>query len=212
MDIVDPAIEDYVLAHTTPAPEYLERLEAETRASLALPQMFSGTVVGRVLETLVFLRKPRLVLEIGTYSGGSALWMAQALPPGGRIVTCEVVDENADFAQRHIDATPYADRIEIRRGSALDTIAALDGPYDLVFIDADKTGYPGYYEAVVPKLAPDGLIVADNTLRDGSVLNPEAGDDGARAMVAFNDRAASDPRVVAVQLSVRDGLTLIRPA
>jgi caffeoyl-CoA O-methyltransferase len=137
--------------------------------------------------------------------------MAQALPPGGRIVTCEVVDENADFAQRHIDASPYADRIEIRRGPALDTIASLDGPYDMVFIDADKTGYPGYYEACVPKLAPDGLIVADNTLRDGTVLDPDAGDDGARAIAAFNDRAASDPRVVSVQLSVRDGLTLIRP-
>ena len=212
MDIVDPAIEAYVLAHTTPAPEHLERLEEETKTSLPMPQMFSGTVVGRILETLVFLRKPQLILEIGTYSGGSALWMAQALPPGGRIVTCEVVDENADFAQRHIDASPYADRIEIRRGPALDTIASLDGPYDMVFIDADKTGYPDYYEACVPKLAPDGLIVADNTLRDGSVLNPATGDDGARAMVAFNDRAASDPRVVAVQLSVRDGLTLIRPA
>jgi caffeoyl-CoA O-methyltransferase len=212
MDLIDPRIEEYVLAHTTPAPDHLQRLEADTRASLALPQMFSGTVVGRLLESLVFLRKPQLVLEIGTYSGGSALWMAQALPPGGRIVTCEVVEENAAFAQRHIDETPFADRIEIRLGPALETIAALDGPYDFVFIDADKTGYPDYYEAVLPKLAPDGLIVADNTLRDGTVLDPQAGDDGARAIAAFNDRVAADPRVVTVQLTVRDGLTLIRPA
>jgi caffeoyl-CoA O-methyltransferase len=211
MDIVDPAIEDYVLAHTTPAPGYLDALERETYAELSAPQMFSGTVVGRVLETLVFLRRPKLVLEIGTYSGGSALWLAQALPPGGRIVTCELDDERADFARRHIDASPFADRIEIRRGPALDSIAAVKGPVDLAFIDADKTGYVDYYEAILPKLAPDGLIAADNTLRDGSVLDP-GGDENAQAIARFNDHVHADGRVANVILSVRDGLTLIRPA
>lgn len=208
--MIDPAIEAYVEAHTTPAPEHLTRLDEETRASLPVPEMLSGPVVGRLLETLVFLRAPKLVLEIGTYSGGSALWMVRGLPPGGRIVTCEISPETADFARRHIEAAGEQERIDLRVGPALETIESLDGPFDFVFIDADKPGYPGYLDAVLPKLAPDGLIVADNTLRGGTVLEPD--DEGGRAMAAFNDRAASDSSLVTVQLTVRDGLTLIRKA
>jgi caffeoyl-CoA O-methyltransferase len=174
--------------------------------------MLTGRVEGRLLETLVHFGQPRLVLELGTYSGYSALSMAAALPDGGGIVTCEVSDEHADFAQRHIDASPYADRIEIRRGPALDTIAQLDGPFDLVFIDADKGGYLSYYEAVVPKLAPRGLIVADITLWSGRVADPAEDDDSTRAMREFNDRVRDDERTVSVMLTVRDGITLIRLA
>src|SRR5919206_3718817 len=130
--IVPEQVDAYAEAHTTAPPGFMLRLAEETRASLPLPQMLTGTIEGRFLETLVFLAQPRLVLELGTYSGYSALAMAAALPPGGRIVTCEIAPEHAHFAQRHIDESPYADRIEIRLGPALETIASLDGPLDLV--------------------------------------------------------------------------------
>jgi caffeoyl-CoA O-methyltransferase len=205
-------VEAYVEDHTTAPEPYLVELERETRAQLSAPQMLTGRVEGRLLQTLVHAAAPRLVLELGTFSGYSALCMAAALPPGGRIVTCEVSDEHADFAQRHIDASPHAERIEVRRGPALDTIASLEGPFDFVFIDADKGGYLSYYEAVVPKLAPDGLIVADNTLWSGRVADPGEDDESTRALREFNDHVRDDERVVSVMLTVRDGITLIRPA
>jgi caffeoyl-CoA O-methyltransferase len=203
-------LEAYIEAHTTAPSGHLAQLAEETRATLTAPQMLTGTVEGRLLETLVWAAQPRLVLELGTYSGYSALAMAAALPPNGRIVSCELDDERADFAQRHIDASPYAERIELRRGPARDTIAGLDGPFDLVFIDADKPNYVNYYEAVVPKLAERGLIVADNTLWSGRVADEEDQSESTVAMRAFNDRVRDDERMVCVMLSVRDGVTLIR--
>jgi caffeoyl-CoA O-methyltransferase len=208
--LADEQLAAYIEAHTTPPDTHLAALAEETRATLNAPQMLTGTVEGRFLEALVWTVRPRLVLELGTYSGYSALAMAAALPPGGRIVTCEVSDEHADFAQRHIDASPYADRIELRRGPALDTVATLDGPFDLVFIDADKPNYVNYYDAVLPKLAERGLIAADNTLWSGNVAADEDQSDAAVALRAFNDRVRDDDRVVCVMLSVRDGITLIR--
>ena len=207
-DLVRSDVEAYAAAHTTPLPAWLQRLHAEAVAELPYPSMLSGPVVGRLLETLVFALQPRLVVEVGTYAGYSALAMAGALPPGSRIVTLEISDAHADFAQRHVDASPYADRIEIVRGPGLASLAALDGPFDLVFIDADKTGYPDYYEAALAKLAPGGIIAVDNTLHGGGALEPTS--DGDRAIAALNDRWAADERVIATQLTVRDGLTLLR--
>jgi caffeoyl-CoA O-methyltransferase len=203
--VISDELEDYADAVTSPWGEQLQALEARARDELPYPQMISGPVVGRLLEMLVFLIQPKLVLELGTYAGTSALMMAGALPEGGRIVTCEVSDEHADWAQAGIDASPYADRIEIRRGPALDTIAAVDESIDLCFIDADKPGYAEYYEAVLPKLSPHGLIAADNTLRGGQVLEGDVMDD-------FNRHVAADPRTTQVLLTVRDGVTLIRRA
>jgi predicted O-methyltransferase YrrM len=203
--VISDELEDYADAVTSPWGEQLQALEAKARNELPYPMMISGPVVGRLLETLVFLIQPKLVLELGTYAGTSALMMAGVLPDGGRIVTCELSDEHADWAQAGIDASPYADRIEIRRGPALDTIASLDEPIDLCFIDADKPGYVDYYEAVLPKLSPRGLIAADNTLRGGQVLEGDVMDD-------FNRHVAADPRTVQVLLTVRDGVTLIRRA
>jgi caffeoyl-CoA O-methyltransferase len=212
--IVDDGVEDYAAAHTTPPAEHLRALAAETRETLTSPQMLTGDIEGRFLEFLVFLAQPRLVLEIGTYSGYSALSMAGALAPDARIVTCELLDEHADVAERHIAAAGLADRIEVRRGPALETLATLDGPFDLVFIDADKAGYPGYYEAVLPKLSPRGLIVVDNVLWSGRVAQPPSDDDteSTIALRAFNDHVAADPRVVDVVLTVRDGIMLVRRA
>jgi caffeoyl-CoA O-methyltransferase len=208
----DPKIDRYTEEHTTPPPELLQRLARETHEQLETPQMLTGTVEGRFLEMLVWASAPQLVLEIGTFSGYSALSMAVALPDGGRIVTCEISAEHAEFAQRHIDESPYADQIEIRLGPALDTIAGLDGPFDLVFIDADKTGYSDYFDATLPKLAPRGLIVIDNTLWSGGVLDPAEDDENTRALAALNDRLVQDDRVVTVQLPIRDGVTLVRHA
>ncbi|MCW2986563.1 MAG: O-methyltransferase [Conexibacter sp.] len=207
-DLVRSDAEAYAAGHTTPLPAWMQRLHAEAVAELPYASMLSGPVVGRLLETLVFAAAPQLVVEVGTYAGYSALAMAGALPPGGRVVTLEIDDAHADFAQRHIDASPYADRIEIVRGPALASLAALDGPYDMVFIDADKTGYPDYYEAALAKLAPAGLIVVDNTLHGGGVLEPQT--EGDRVLAELNDRWAHDERVVATQLTVRDGVTILR--
>ncbi len=211
MTLDGEAVGEYVEHHSSPLEPALAQLGREAQASLSSPQMLSGPVVGRLLEMLVFALRPRLVLEIGTYAGYSALAMAPALAPDGLIVTCEISVEHARFARRHIEASPYADRIEIRVGPALATVQGLDGPFDFVFIDADKTGYDDYYEAVLPKLSDRGMIVVDNTLRGGRVLEgADAADEGTRAISAFNDGLIADERVVCVMLTVRDGVTLIR--
>ena len=208
-DIVPAEIERYAEAHTTPPPAYLEALADETRTTLAAPGMMVGPVEGQVLQMLVFLSSARRVLEIGTFSGYSALSMAAGLPDDGHILTCEVDPRHAEVARRHIASSPFADRIEVRLGRALDTVRGLDGPFDLVFIDADKGGYVDYYEAVLPKLADDGAILADNTLADGRVVDP--GDsEMARAIARFNDHVRADERVECALLTIRDGVTLIR--
>jgi caffeoyl-CoA O-methyltransferase len=208
--LLTDAIEAYADAHATPLEPLLEELHETTYASMSSPQMIAGPVLGRLLRFLVAMVEPRLVVEIGTFTGYSALAMAGGLPEGGRVVTCEVSPERAEFARSWFARSPFGDRIELRVGPALDTIAALDGPYDFVFIDADKEGYTGYYEAVVPKLSPRGVIAVDNTLYGGDVADPV--DDGDRAMAAFNDHVQADPRTENVLLSVRDGVTLIRAA
>ena len=204
------AFDAYLDAHATPLEPLLQENRRETYASLSSPQMIAGPVVGRLLRLLVSVAAPRLVLEIGTFTGYSALAMAGGLPPDGRIVTCELSPERAAFAQGYFGRSPWADRIDLRVGPALDTVDALDGPFDFVFIDADKDGYRGYYEAVVPKLSPRGLIVVDNTLSGGDVVDPV--DERDRAMAAFNEHVQADDRTENVLLSVRDGVSVIRLA
>jgi caffeoyl-CoA O-methyltransferase len=211
-DLLPADIESYAEAHTTPEPEYLRALADETRATLSSPGMMVGPVEGRVLQTFVYLAAARRVLEIGTFSGYSALSMAAGLPDGGQIVTCEVDPRHAEVARRHIAASPFADRIDVRLGPALDTIEGLQGDFDLVFIDADKQGYIDYFEAVLPKLAPRGVIIADNTMWGGAVADDSVTDERTMAVRAFNDHVAKDRRVVCVQMTVRDGMTLIRRA
>ena len=209
-DITDPALEAYAEAHTTPPADHLLALAEETRATLVAPQMMVGALEGRFLEMLVYALRPQWVLEIGTFSGYSSLSMAAGLPRGGRITTCELSPVHAEVARAHIAASPYADRIEVREGPALDTVGKLEGPFDFVFIDADKSNYLAYYEAVLPKLAPGGLIAADNTLWSGRVLDEGDQSPDTNAIRAFNDAVVRDPRVVCVQVPVRDGVTLIR--
>ncbi|MDQ4133701.1 MAG: O-methyltransferase [Actinomycetota bacterium] len=209
--VVDPAVEEYAVAHTTPEPDHLVSVAERTRRATEAPEMMVGPVEGRFLEMLVHLAQPRQILEIGTFTGYSALAMAAALPPGGRIVTCDVDPKAAGLAGAHFQASPYADRIELRLGPALDTMAGLQGPFDLVFIDADKGNYRNYYEAALPLLAETGVIAVDNVLWSSRVLEDTASaDDDTRAIAAFNDHVRNDPRVTCVMLTIRDGVTLIR--
>jgi caffeoyl-CoA O-methyltransferase len=204
-------IERYAEEHTTPPTELLAALAEETRATLRLPQMLTGPVEGRLLEMLVYASGARRVLEIGTYSGYAALSMAAALPPDGRIDTCEIDEQHAEVARRYVAQSPYADRITVHLGPALETMEALEGTFDFVFIDADKENYVNYYEAVLPRLGERGLIAADNTLWSGRVLDESDQSEGTRAIREFNEHVRADARVTSVMLTVRDGVTLIRP-
>jgi caffeoyl-CoA O-methyltransferase len=206
MEIIDPRIEEYVERFTTPHDPLLAELSAETARELGMPQMLTGPVAGRFLELLVWISQPKRVVEIGTFSGHSALSMAVGLPEGGRIDACEIDPERAAFARRYFDRSPHGSKITLHVGPALETLERLEGTFDFVFIDADKEGYVDYYEAVLPRLAERGLIVADNTLAGGRVV------DETPPIAAFNEHVAADPRSVQMVMSVRDGMTLIRRA
>jgi caffeoyl-CoA O-methyltransferase len=208
--IVDDDVERYAEEHTTPPEPLLAELAEETRASLKLPGMLTGTIEGRFLELLVYSIGARRVLELGTYSGYSALSLAAGLPEGGHIDTCEVDETHAAVARRYIEQAGLSDRITVHLGPALDTLERLDGPFDFVFIDADKVNYRNYYENVLPKLAPRGLIAVDNTLWSGRVADESNDDESTRVIREFNDHVRADDRVVSVLLTVRDGVTLIR--
>lgn len=206
MELVNAQIEEYAEASTTTSPSDIAELDAATRETLGHPSMLSGPVVGRLLETLAWVMQPRLVVEIGTFSGASALFLAAGMPTSSRLITCEADPEHAAFARTRLDADP---RITLREGPALETIASIDEPIDLAFVDADKAGYPAYLDALLSKLSDHGLIVADNMLRDGAVLDGDA-DEDTEAICAYTARAASDPALTSVLLTVRDGLTLVR--
>ena len=210
--ITDPDIERYATDRTSPFPEFMRAIAERTRAEMRAPQMLAGELQGRFLEFLTFALKARGVLELGTYTGYSALAMASGMPPGGVIITCEADPEHAEVARRNIAGSPYARMIDVREGPALETVAELSGPFDLIFIDADKVSYPRYYEACLPLLDPGGLMVLDNMLREGQVLDPQGGDEGTLALAELNNRIAADPRVVQLLLPLRDGVTIVRRA
>jgi caffeoyl-CoA O-methyltransferase len=205
MDLVDPEIEAYAEQVTSPHEALLAELSAETvRDNVGPAAMLTGPVAGRFLELLVWGMQPRRVLEIGTLTGHSALAMAAALPDDGLLDACELDPVRAAVAQSNFDRSPHGAKITLHVGPALDTIRRLEGDFDLVFIDADKDGYVGYYEAMLPRLSRHGLIAVDNTLLSGSVL------EGEGSIARFNEHIAADPRSVQVLLTVRDGITLIR--
>lgn len=211
LTLVPEDIERYVEAHSPAASPLLAELRERTQAELRAPQMQVGPVEGAFLRLLVGLARARNVLELGTFSGYSALCMAEALPDDGRLVTCDLDPVATAVAREFFAKSPVGHRIELRLGPALDSIAALKAEgrrFDLVFIDADKTNYGAYYDAVWDLLPPGALIVADNTLWSGRVLAPS--DDEDRAIVAFNQRVHADARVEQVLLSVRDGMMLAR--
>lgn len=203
---INEAVEQFAHDHTEPESELFLRLRDETYRDMNCPQMQVGRIEGRFLKMLVRLTGARRILEIGMFTGYSALMMAEGLPDDGRIITCDVDPKAEAIASRYFAESPNGHKIEIRLGPALDTIKTLSGPLDIVFIDADKGNYSNYYEAVLPLLRPGGLIVADNVLWSGRVLHPESPDD--HAIVAFDKLVQSDSRVENVCLTVRDGMML----
>ncbi len=210
LPILPPALEDYCAAHSSAPSPLLDELERHTRAHCALSQMLVGPLEGALLKLLVKLTGTRRVLEIGLFTGYSALAMAEALPEDGALTSCDIDAANAAIAQSFFDRSPHGRKITIRLGAARDTLKTFppELTFDLVFLDADKENYLNYYEAVLPRLKTGGLIVADNVLWSGKVLNPSEKTD--EAIVAFNTHVRADPRVEKVMLGVRDGVLLIR--
>ncbi|WP_165986310.1 O-methyltransferase [Streptomyces sp. YIM 98790] len=215
MEIVNPALHEYLVAHASPgADEVLRDLAEETHRSL--PPELSGMQIshdeGALLSLLVKLAGARTAVEVGTFTGYSALCIARALPADGRLIACDVSEEWTAVARRYWQRAGVADRIDLRIAPAVETLRALPREefVDFAFIDADKTGYPDYYEELVTRLRPGGVIALDNVLREGRVVDPAAQDAGTVAMRRVNDTVAADKRVDSVMLSVRDGVTVVR--
>ena len=204
-------LDEYISKHSDAEPEYLAKINRATHVKLINPRMCSGHLQGRVLSMFCHMIQPNRILELGTFTGYSALCIAEALPEGGVLHTIECDDELEDFILQNFAGSEYADKIQLHIGDALTEIEKLNETFDLVFIDADKREYLDYYEAVLPKLRRGGYILADNTLWDGKVLKAvEPNDKQTIEIMRFNDFVATDPRVEKVILPLRDGLTVIR--
>lgn len=211
MNVTDESFEAYILDHIDQESDYLHRLYRDTHVKLLRPRMASGHLQGRILKMFVEMIRPRQVLEIGTYSGYSALCLAEGLPEGALLHTFEINDEQEDFTRPWLEGSVYADRIRFYIGDALERVPQLGITFDLAFIDGDKRSYLDYYEMVLNHLSPGGFILADNTLWDGHVLEETpANDNQTTGIKQFNDFLAKDPRVEKVILPLRDGLTIIR--
>lgn len=198
MSIVYEAVDRYAEEHTTPSGDLFDRLAAETREKTTAPGMMVGRVEGKFLEFLVRTTGARLVLELGTFTGYSSISMALELPAGGRVISCDVNEETTAIARRYAGEAGVADRIDYRLGPGLETIAQLDGPFDLVFIDADKRSNPEYLQWALQLSRPGTLIVADNVVRGGEVL--DGADPSARGVRAFFDAVAAEPRLRATAI------------
>lgn len=203
---IDTAVEQFAQDHTKPETDIFARLREETFRTTSSPQMQVGLIEGRFLQMLIRLMGARNILELGMFTGYSTLMMAEALPKDGHLITCEMDSVAESIARRYFAESPHGYKITVRMGPALETIKTLSGPLDMVFIDADKANYSNYYEACLPLIKPGGLIVGDNALWSGKVVDPK--DDDTRAIVAFNQRVQTDPRVESVCLTVRDGMLL----
>ncbi len=207
-NVLNQDLKNYIENITSPEPPLLKNLRQETAAVIGAPQMLCGPTEGRLLQILIKVLQAKNCLEIGTFTGYSALNIAEALPADGKLITCEIRQQNAEFAQKYFDRSPFGHKIEIRLGDATQTIQQIDHPFDFIFIDADKPNYPAYYDLLIPKLRRGGLMVVDNALWDGEVVAPK--DKAGEAIHALNLKARHDESVETVMLSVRDGILLIR--
>jgi caffeoyl-CoA O-methyltransferase len=211
--LIDPEVLAYAEAHSTEPTAHLAAVDESTRSDFPAWGMMVGRQEGRFLELLVYAAQATRVLEIGTFTGYSSIAMAAGLGDGGSIISLEVDPHHATVARGNIAAAGLESTISVIEGPALESLAELQGPYDLVFIDADKVGYDAYFEAVLPKLAPRGIIVLDNTLQGGGVLDSVTDrHESSTALRVLNDKLVNDPRVVCVLTTIRDGVTLIRRA
>ncbi len=205
--LVSEKIEAYAADHTRAQPEVLDRLAQETRRSMKHSEMLTGRLEGGFLRLMVRAFQARRIVEIGMFTGYSALSMAEALPDDGKLITCEVNPEAEAIARRYFRESPHGDKIEIRMGPALQTLEKLEGPFDFAFIDADKENYPSYYELCLERLRPGGAMAVDNVLWSGRVLDPQ--DEETRAIATLNERVSKDDRVDHVLLTIRDGVMLV---
>ncbi|MBX2972016.1 MAG: O-methyltransferase [Flavobacteriales bacterium] len=211
MHFLHSDLERYAASHSAQEPPYLTELAAETGSSTELPQMLSGHVQGRFLSLLSHLVRPKLALEIGTFTGYSALCIAEGLAPNGILHTIDIFNPVAAIADRYFRKAGLTDRIRQHIAPALEVIPRIEGRFDLVFIDADKSNYTRYFDLVVDRMAPGGLIIADNVLWSGKVLEPDASHDAdTRNLIAYAERVNTDPRVESVLLPLRDGLLVSR--
>jgi predicted O-methyltransferase YrrM len=204
-------IEEYISAHIAPESSLLKDLYRETNLRLLNPRMASGHIQGRLLKMLATMIKPKLVLEVGTFTGYATLCIAEGLPDGGIVHTVEIDDELEDFILKGFQKSPYSDRIRLHIGNALKVVPELGLEFDMIFLDGEKREYPDYYTVLLNWLKPGGYMIADNTLWDGHVTDPDYDSDPQTAAVKrFNDMARADERVEVAMIPIRDGLTIIR--
>lgn len=209
MSLTTP-LDDYIAAHSSPEGDYLYRLFRATHVEILAPQMASGHIQGRLLKFIVKMIRPKRILEIGTFTGYSALCMAEGLDEGSKIITFEVEDELEDFTRRWIEGSEQASKVEFIIGDALEIVPGMGERFDMVFMDGNKREYIKYYELAMEYLNDGGWILADNTLWDGHVIEQERQDAQTNGVRAFNDLVRNDERVEVVMLPLRDGLTIIR--
>lgn len=211
MSIVPSNIEEYVVNHSQKEPELLQQLNKETWQKVLNPRMLSGTFQGRVLAMISKLIQPKIILEIGTYTGYSALCLAEGLVPEGKLFTIDRNEELEDFSKKYFQKSPYKNQIHQLTGNALDIIPTINEKFDLVFIDADKSNYANYFHLIIEKMNPGGIILSDNVLWSGKVVMPvKANDKDTMALLKYNKLLASDTRIETVLLPIRDGLSISR--
>lgn len=211
MHFISQELEDYIEQHSQKEPELLAALNKETYQKILLPRMLSGHFQGRVLSMLAKLIRPLNILEIGTYTGYSALCLCEGMQENGQLHTIDIKEELIDFQRKHFDKSPWGNQIVQHLGEAIDIIPTLDLKFDLVFIDADKENYINYFELIVPKMNKGGIILSDNVLWSGKVLEPlQKNDLSTKILLEYNKLLANDPRVETVLLPIRDGLTVSR--
>jgi len=212
MDFIDKELQKYIDEHTATGSDVLAELDRETYANVMLPRMLSGHLQGRVLSMLCYMIKPQNILEIGTYTGYSALCLAEALPDNGKVITIDINEELEDMVNGYIYKSGYKDKIDYRVGDAVEIIPTLDISFDLVFIDADKGNYSNYFELVIDIIPTGAFIIADNVLWSGKVLgkNRRKLDRDTEAIIAFNRKVHEDARIENVLFPIRDGLMVLR--
>lgn len=211
MHFIPEALDDYVVAHSENEPELLQQLNRETYQKILLPRMLSGHYQGRVLSLISKLVHPTNMLEIGTYTGYSALCLAEGMASDGELHTIDINEELFDFQRKYFDKSGYGNQIIQHLGNALEIIPSLNKTFDLIFIDADKGNYPSYFEVIIDKLNPGGIILSDNVLWSGKVIERLRADDvDTKALVEYNKILKEDSRIETVILPIRDGLTISR--
>ncbi|SOD78462.1 O-methyltransferase [Spirosoma fluviale] len=211
MDFLPLAITNYSDAHTSPESELLQRLNRNTHAHIMAPRMLSGHIQGRFLSMVSWMIRPRRILEIGTYTGYSALCLAEGLTEDGLLITIDQNEELEDFARSYWQQSPLNSKIDFRLGKAVDILPTFTETFDLVFIDADKRNLSTYFDQIIDKVRPGGFILADNVLWSGKVVEPvKSSDLDTLAVLAFNEKVHKDPRVENVLLPVRDGIMMLR--